>query len=131
MTISRTLAPAAIAAVLALALTGCFGNLLGGGGGSTTAVDLTGTTWSGVDSDGDATSFEFQSDGTVGVTFEGEAFDDDSDTWSQSGNAVTVSVYFNDTIGTAVYTGNISGESLNLTAKGEDGSSWTLPLTQD
>lgn len=130
MTISRTFAPAAIAAVLALTLTGCFGNLFGGGG-STTAVDLTGTTWSGVDSDGDATSFEFQSDGTVAVTFEGEAFDDDSDTWSQSGNAVTVNVYFNDTIGTAVYTGNISGDSLNLTAKGEDGSSWTLPLTQD
>jgi hypothetical protein len=130
MTITRTLAPAAIAAVLALTLTGCFGNLLGGGG-STTAVDLTGTTWSGVDSDGDATTFEFEADGTVALTFNGEAFDDASDTWSQSGNAVTVNVYFNDTIGTAVYTGNISGESLNLTAKGEDGSSWTLPLTQD
>jgi hypothetical protein len=131
MRITRTLAPAAIAAVLALALTGCFGNLLGGGGGSTTAVDLTGTSWSGVDSDGDATAFEFEADGTVLLTFKGESFDDASDTWSQSGNAVTVNVYFNDTIGTAVYTGDIAGESINLTAVGEDGSSWTLALTQD
>ena len=132
MRITRTLAPAATAALLALTLTGCFGNLLGGGGGgTTTAVDLTGTTWSGVDSDGDATAFEFEADGTVGVTFEGETFDDPSDTWSQSGNAVTVSVFFNETIGTAVYTGDIAGESINLTAVGEDGSSWTLALTQD
>lgn len=121
MRISRTLAPAAIAAVLALALTGCFGNLLGGGG-STPATDLTGTSWSGVDSDGDATTFGFEADGTVALTFKGEAFDDASDTWSQSGNAVTVNIYFNDTIGTAVYTGDVAGESMNLTAVGEDGS---------
>ncbi len=39
-------------------------------------VDLTGTTWGGTDSDGDVWGFEFQSDGTVGLTFNGATYDD-------------------------------------------------------
>lgn len=135
MKITRILAVTGITAALALALTGCFGNLLGGGtsngGGTGTATDLTGTSWSGVDSVGDATTFDFQSDGTVGVTYNENSYDDPGDTWSQDGDNVTVNVFINNDTGTAVYTGSISGDTLDLSAVTDGGANWTVTLTQD
>lgn len=136
MKITRILAVTGITAALALALTGCFGNLLGGGGtsnggGNGSVADLTGTSWSGVDSAGDATTFDFASDGTVGVTYNENSYDDPGDTWSQDGAQVTVNVFINSDVGTAVYTGSIDGDTLDMAAVTDNGQGWTVTLTQD
>jgi len=130
MTITRRLAVPALAAVVLLSLTGCFGNLLGGGS-STTGVQLAGTSWSGTDSDGDATTFDFDADGTVGVTYNENSYDDPGDTWSLSGSTVTISVFINADTGTAVYTGDVAGTTMDLSAVTDDGSAWTVVLTKD
>lgn len=143
MKISRTIVGTAIAATVALSLTGCFGNLLGGGstGGSTggssgtstetSSVDVTGTSWSGTDSFGDFTILEFQADGTVGVTYNDQSYDDPQDTWSQSGDTVTAVIYIDSDRGNATYVGDVSGTTLDMSAETENGETWTVTLTQE
>jgi len=107
MTTRRLAATAAAAALLLLAsLTACFAPpVLPGGGtpgggtqgdGGAAAADLAGTTWDGTDSDGDSWVFEFQNDGTVAVTFNGNRFDDATDTWRLSGTTLDIHTVFID-----------------------------------
>lgn len=67
-----------------------------GGSNGASSSELAGTTWSGVDSDGDAWGLEFQPDGTVGLEYNGDAFDDAGDVWAQSGDTVTMHIGFDD-----------------------------------
>lgn len=103
----RRLSVAAVALLLIATLTACFapplpgtGGTNGGagtdGGGGTTSTDLTGTTWGGTDSDGDTWTFEFQADGTVGLTYNGDGFDDATDTWTLAGSTLTIRVVGSD-----------------------------------
>ena len=91
MTLRRTLATASASLLLLVSLTACFGGGLPTTGGDTptTDFDLTGTSWSGTDSDGDFWGFEFQSDGTVGLTYNEDTYDDPADVWKVSGSTLT------------------------------------------
>lgn len=134
MTIRRTLSTASVALLLIAALTACFSipgvpTNPGGGGGETETADLTGTTWSGTDSDGDDWGFEFQSDGTLGLEFNSEPFDDPADTWTQTGSAVTLHVTgFED--GDIDFTGTYDGGSSIALTGDYAGRPFTLTLTE-
>jgi hypothetical protein len=139
MTIRRTLATASASLLLLASLTACFGfpSLPGGGtggepepepGGGTETTELSGTSWSGVDSDGDAWGIEFQEDGTIGLDYNGNPFDDASDTWTVSGDTVTIHVAFTD--GAVDMAGPIGEDSIDLDGT-YTGGTFTLTLTKD
>jgi hypothetical protein len=133
MTIRRTLATASATLLLLAALTACFGlpGLPGGntGGGTGTETDvLTGTSWSGVDSDGDAWGFDFQSDGTIGLTYNGDSYDDPTDTWSLNGDTLNIHVAFDD--GDVDLTGPVAEGSIDLDGS-YTGGTFTLTITED
>ncbi len=130
MNARRTLATASAALLLLASLTACFGiPTVGTGGGTTpdTSKDISGTTWTGTDSDGDTWSLEFQADHTIGLIYDsGDPFDDATDTWAQSGTGVTVHVEFTD--GNIDMTGVYDGSS-SMTMNGTyTGGTFTLPL---
>jgi hypothetical protein len=132
MTLRRTLATASASLLLLVSLTACFGGGLpttGGnpGGGTTTEFDLTGTSWSGTDSDGDQWGFEFQSDGTVGLTYNADSYDDPSDTWKVSGGTLTITTVFDQ--GDVVFTGPVNESAMNL-AGTYPGGTFTITVTQ-
>ena len=131
----KTIRPAAIAAViltLLVSLSGCFGlPSITGGGGTTTTTDssLVGTSWSGTDSDGDTWLIDFQADNTVGFTYDGNAFDDATDTWVLAGGQLAITIAFSD--GTATMTGPYTEGSSTIDLDGVQGdASWTLTLTK-
>jgi len=126
MTVRRTLATASTVLLLLASLTACFGGLPTTGGGSTT-VDLTGTTWSGTDSDGDFWSFEFQSDGTVGLTYNADSYDDPSDHWEVAGGTLKITTVFDQ--GDVVFTGPVNDTAINLSETYPGGTA-TLTITQ-
>lgn len=137
MTIRRTIATASASLILLASLTACFappalpgGNTGGDTGGDTgTGTDLTGTSWSGTDSDGDTWAFDFQGDGTVGLTYNGNSYDDPADTWAVSGSTLTIHTAFDD--GDVDMTGNVDGsDSIDLDGS-YPGGTFTLTITQD
>ncbi|MCW4386769.1 hypothetical protein OH146_13395 [Salinibacterium sp. SYSU T00001] len=88
------------------------------------------STWTGIDSAGDTTSFTFEADHTVTVNYNGRQWDDASDTWSLSDGVLTVTVHIDETHGDIVYrapydegaaslafdgTASMSGRTLNVT----------------
>jgi len=100
---------------------------------------VTGTTWSGVDSLERPTVFTFEPDGTVEVTYFDDSFNDELDTWSLDGTAITITVFVSEEDGSATYAGTIDLEgagggtaamSLDATVS-ESGESFTLDLTRD
>lgn len=125
MNVRRTLATASTVLLLLASLTACFGGLPTAGGN--TAVDLTGTTWSGTDSDGDSWVFEFQSDGTVGLTYNADSYDDATDVWAVSGGTLTITTVF--TQGEVVFVGPVNASSMNLNETYPNGSA-TITITQ-
>jgi hypothetical protein len=135
MTIRRTLGTASATLLLLASLTACFGlpglpggNTGGDTGGGTGTIDLTGTTWSGVDSDGDSWGIEFQGDGTIGLDYNDEAYDDASDTWTMNGDTVAIHVAFTD--GDVDMSGAVAEDSIDLDGT-YTGGTFTLTLTQD
>lgn len=135
MTVRRTLATASAALLLLASLTACFGlpglpggNTGGNTGGDTGTVDLTGTSWSGVDSDGDSWGFEFQSDGTVGLTYNDDSYDDASDTWNVSGETLAIHVAFSD--GDVDLAGPVAEGSIDLDGT-YTGGTFTLTITEN
>ena len=99
-------------------------------GSGSTAVDLSGSKWSGTDSDGDTWAFEFQSDGTVGLTYDGSSYDDAGDTWKTSGSTLTLHIGFDD--GNTTLTGPYSAKptiDLDGTVDGKD-HPFTLTITK-
>lgn len=139
MTIRRTVATASAAVLLLASLTACFGipGLPGGNpggdpggdpGGGTDTSELSDTSWSGVDSDGDAWGLEFQSDGTIGLNYNGDAYDDASDTWAVSGETLAIHVAFTD--GDVDMTGPVAADSIDLDGS-YTGGTFTLTITKD
>lgn len=137
MTTRRAIVASSLAALAAVSLTGCslLGNLLPGGGGDPAPVDpgagnaLSGTTWSGVDSDGDAWGLEFQSDGTVGLNYNGSSYDDVSDTWVLSGSDLTIHTAFDD--GDIDMRGTFDGLGSPIDLDGSYvGGTFTLTITE-
>lgn len=128
MTVRRTLATASTALLLLASLTACFGGLpTTGTPGGTTDVDLAGTTWTGTDSDGDYWAFEFEADGTVGLTYLTETYDDPTDSWSVSGGTLTITTQFNE--GVVTFVGPVDETSINLIETYPGGTA-TLTITQ-
>lgn len=132
MNLRRTIAAAAGALLLVASLTACFSLPIPGGnagGGSDTDTDLVGTTWSGVDSDGDSWGVEFQSDQTIGLDYNGSSYDDASDTWALDGSTVSIHVAFSD--GDVDLVGAYDGgDAIDLDGS-YAGGSFTLTLTRD
>ena len=132
MTIRRTVATASASLILLASLTACFGlppipgGVPAGGGG--TDSELAGTSWSGVDSDGDSWAFEFQADGTVGLTYNGSSYDDPADTWAVSGSTLTIHTAFDD--GDVDMSGPVAEDSIDLDGT-YPGGTFTLTITQD
>ncbi len=125
---------ASLLAVIAVtALTGCnIQRLLpsddrvdpASGGGA----DLVGTTWSGTDSDGDVWVFDFQEDGTVGLSFGGSSFDDPSDVWKVEGDTLAITVQFDE--GEAVLAGGYEEGTTSIDLDGRQGDLvWTVTIT--
>jgi hypothetical protein len=135
MTIRRTLATASATLLLLASLTACFGlpglpggNTGGDTGGDTDTSTLAGTSWSGVDSDGDSWGIDFQDDGTIGLDYNGEEYDDASDTWTETGGNVTIHVAFTD--GAVDMTGPVGADSMDLDGT-YTGGTFTMTLTTD
>ena len=124
MTLRRTLASSAAVLFLVAALTACFG----APAPTNPSYDLTGTSWSGTDSDGDYWAFEFQADGTVGLTYLTDSWDEDVDVWEVSGGTLTITTVFDQ--GDVVFTGPVSDGTMNLSAT-YPGGSFTLTVTED
>ncbi|MBN9606912.1 MAG: hypothetical protein J0G30_09905 [Actinomycetales bacterium] len=136
MTTRRLFAAATVAALATASLTGCslLSSVLPGGGSAPVAPGssnpLTGTSWSGVDSDGDAWGFEFQDDGTVGLTYNGSSYDDASDTWTLSGSTLDIHTAFDD--GDVDLTGDVGSGGAPIDLDGRySGGDFTLTITQD
>jgi hypothetical protein len=113
MTIRRSLSIGSVTLLLVAALTACFPSLpgLGGNNGNNggDATVISGT-WNGTDSDGDNWVIEFQSDNTLGISFNGDYTDEPVDTWSQTGTTINMTVTgFQD--GNVTFTGNYGGGS--------------------
>lgn len=126
MTLRRTIATASTALLLLASLTACFGGGLPTVGGGNSTVDLTGTTWSGTDSDGDFWAFEFQSDGTVGLTYNADSYDDATDTWNVAGGTLTITTVFNE--GNVVFVGAVNPSAISLVETYPGGTA-TLTIT--
>lgn len=136
MKMSRLIAVPALAAATVLALAGCFGTptptaTTGGSTGTDTSIELAGTSWSGTDSVGDFTVFEFESDGSVNVTYNQQEFDEATDTWELNGTALTVIVFLNDDLGDAVYTGDVTGDTIDMEGVIGSDAPFTVTLTKD
>jgi hypothetical protein len=134
MTIRRTLATAAASLLLLVSLTACFGlpglPTTGGGGGDAPTTDLAGTSWTGTDSDGDFWAFEFQNDGTLAFSFNEDSYDDATDVWTLSGDALHLSIAFTD--GEATFDGTYTEGASSVDLAGKQGEAeWTVTITQD
>jgi hypothetical protein len=127
-------------ALLASALTGCvfLPSLPSGSGsdtddtgsGDATTSELAGTTWRGIDSDGDSWGLDLQDDGTVGLTYGGESYDDATDVWAQAGDTVTFHIGFDD--GDIDMIGQYAGLDAPMETTGTyDGGTFTVTLTRE
>ena len=136
--IKRITGVAATTVVLAALLSGCFGGGTptttdpgtGSGTGTEQTTDsLAGTSWSGTDSDGDEWAFDFQDDGTVGLTYNGSSYDDPSDTWKLSGGSLSIHTAFDD--GDVDMTGPYADGASSIDLNGTyAGGTFTLTITQ-
>jgi len=137
MTRLRQVSLVSLTVALVVSLSGCFGfpgGLVNQGadnpaaGGNASAEDaLAGSTWEGVDSDGDSWVLEFQADRTLAFAFNGDSYDDASDTWGVAGSTLTVSIVFAD--GIATMTGPYSAGDSTIDLDGEQGEAfWTLTI---
>lgn len=80
-----------------------------------------GTTWAGTDPDGDYCSYRFESDGHLACTSPSGENDGPSNTWSQSGDQVTLLT----SGGYSTRVGTIQGDGISGTASNVSGRSWT------
>lgn len=134
---SRLIAVPVFAAATVLSLAGCFGTptptaTTGGSTGTDTgtSIELAGTSWSGTDSVGDFTVFDFEDDGTVNVTYNEQQFDEATDTWELDGTSLTVVVFLNDDLGDVVYTGDVNGDTIDMEGVIEGDTPFTITLTK-
>ncbi|UYN83778.1 MAG: hypothetical protein KIT89_00575 [Microcella sp.] len=127
---TRLRAFAAIALSLALVAGTSACSLIPGLAPDATGEPLIDTTWSGTDSDGDEWGLLFEDDGTVGLTYNGNEYDDATDTWRVANNTLTISIAFSE--GVATMTGPYSDGATSVDLEGSQGAAtWTLTITQD
>ncbi len=93
------------------------------------AESVSGTTWTGYDSDGDFNEYRFMSDGTVKyskVTYPDGYHSSGAGSWKQNGN--TIYMEFNNKY--AEYTGTIRGDRMEGNGWNIKGKSWTWYLNK-
>jgi len=151
MKTTRILALPAIAAAAVLTMTGCF-QLPGaptnpgtsspaetGGtsdGGSESAGDLAGTSWTGSTEVQPDVAFTLNADGTVDFSsWGGDSFDSPADVWSGDASSVTITVtqIVDQSSGDSIditFSGSAENGTMNLTGEGTDGNAYTLTATQ-
>lgn len=90
----------------------------------TTSINLAGTTWSGIDSDGDEYTFTFNKDGTL--SYKSDKDSSDKGTWNQYRHAVyyEANKRFVEAVG-EIGEGTIEGRSWNIR-----NHSWSWKLTR-
>jgi hypothetical protein len=128
MTRLRIFATAALAFALVAGTSGCsqVSEFLN----PSTGEELQSSTWSGIDSDGDAWAFEFQPGGGVAVTYNDGAYDDDSDRWAVENGTIAIVIAFD--TGVANLTGPYTRDATTLDLEGTQGDvTWTLTIDQD
>ncbi len=98
--------------------------------GPSTGEPLIGTSWSGTDSDDDEWGIVFHEDGTIGLTLNGNEYDDPTDTWVVADETITISIVFDTGVGTMV--GPYTDGATSIDLEGEQGdATWTLTIDQD
>lgn len=128
MTRLRILAALALSLALVTGTSAC--SLIPGATPPSTGEQLVDTTWSGVDSDGDEWGLLFQPDGTVGLTYNGNEFDDATDTWKVADGTLTITIAFSE--GVATMAGSYTDGATSVDLDGEQGdATWTLTIEQD
>lgn len=128
MTRLRTLAAIALSLALVTGASAC--SLIPGLTPESTGEPLINTSWSGVDSDGDEWGLVFQPDGTVGLTYNANEFDDATDTWVVADETLTISIAFSEGVATMV--GPYTDGATSVDLVGEQGeASWTLTIEQE
>lgn len=127
---SRLRVFAALALSIALVTGASACSLIPGLAPESTGEPLINTSWSGVDSDGDEWGLLFQPDGTVGLTYNGNEFDDATDTWGVANETLTIAIEFSEGVATMV--GPYTDGATSIDLVGEQGeASWTLTIEQD
>lgn len=94
---------------------------------------LVDTSWSGIDSAGDATVLTLESDHTITVDYNGETWNDPGDIWQLSDGVLTMSVRVNDLHGALVYTALYTEGAMALEATAvttASGRTLTIALTR-
>ena len=72
----------------------------------------------------------FQDDGTIGLTLNGNEYDDPTDTWAVADEMLTISIAF--TTGVATMVGPYTDGATSIDLDGEQGdATWTLTIEQD
>ena len=125
MTFLTKLGAVAGAAVLLASLAGCAAPSTSNGD------ELVGQTWTGTDSRNHEWEIEFQEDRTVAFSFDGNSFDDISDTWVIAADQLRIAIEFGDGTATMTgpYTAGATSVDLNGSQSGQSGS-WTLTLSE-
>ncbi len=97
-------------------------------------IDPVDTSWTGKDSGGDVTTMTLHADGTVAVSYADNTYNYPGDTWDVRDEVLHVTVYLNETHGTAYYAGTWNPETTAIdtimrTAK--TARELTVTLTQE
>jgi hypothetical protein len=124
MTFMTKLGAVAGTAVLVASLAGCAPS-------ASLGEELVGTTWTGTDSRNHEWEIEFQEDRTIGFSYDGNDFDDNSDTWTIAADQLRIAIEFGDGTATMIgpYTAGATSVDLDGSQSGQSGS-WTLTLTK-
>jgi len=97
-------------------------------------VDPAGTTWSGMDSAGDATTFVLDDDGSVDVTYGSNSFDEPTDTWSVIDGVLALDIHIDAVAGRLEYSGTFDPATSTIAATGTStisAKTVTVTLSQD
>lgn len=97
-------------------------------------IDPTGTTWTGTDSAGDATTFVLNADGSADVTYGANSFDEPTDTWSVTDGVLALDIHIDATAGRLVYSGIYDPTTKTIAATATttvSAKTVTVTLTQD
>ncbi|MBC8555395.1 MAG: hypothetical protein H8D23_37750 [Candidatus Brocadiales bacterium] len=103
--------------ILIAILSGCLTNA--NQSGQTTVPSVSGTTWTGKDSDGEYSTYNFLPDGKLHYDIQSGFWQNGS--WKQNGN----NIYFEMNNKFSVHVGTISGNKMKGTGLNTEGHEWT------
>lgn len=81
-------------------------------------VDPAGTTWTGTDSAGDATTFLLDEDGSVDVTYGAGSFDEPTDSWSVTDGVLALDIHIDAANGRIEYSCSYDPAAQSIAATG-------------